>query len=414
MARQISVLMVDDSFQLRQSVKAMLQFENDFSVVGEAEDGEQALAQALALRPDLILMDVNMPGMDGIEATRRIMAQCPTTIVMISVQGDQGYLRRAMQAGARDYLIKPFSVDELVDALRRAHQTPLPSAPAADQPEQVHQGKVVTLWSLKGGVGKTTLAANLAAALGLRTRLKVAAVDLDLECGVLAAHLGVRPTAGILDLCRLDEEIGAEKVQQVLTATEVGGVKVLAAPPHPHQAGEVDGEGRQDKGRSYVAEVLDVLRETHDFVVIDTTAGFREANLLAFDRSDLLLCVTAPEMPTLLNTARGLEVLLSRLEYPADRLALVLNRAAAAGSISDDDISAGLDRSIDFRVPADDAVAQQASFLGQPFVWRRSRAPISEAVLSIGRRIATGGVALAEAAGAETGPRAKRRLFGLI
>jgi len=119
--KEYNVLIVDDQDETRKNIARLLQFENDINVVGTARTGKDAIKQTIALDPDVVLMDINMPDMDGIEATERIQEQAPVSqIVILSVQGDTNYMRRAMLAGARDFLTKPPKSDELVNVIRRA------------------------------------------------------------------------------------------------------------------------------------------------------------------------------------------------------------------------------------------------------------------------------------------------------
>lgn len=420
----IRVLLVDDSYLVRQSVKAMLEFEaGEFQVVGEAENGLKAVEQAAALKPDVVLMDVNMPDMDGISATAKIMEQSPIGVVIISVQGEQDYLRRAMKAGARDYLVKPFTCDELVGALRSAAKKgPNPNTPAAQAAAQGKpKGKVITVFGTKGGVGKTTIAANLAAGLSLGGKLRVAAVDLDLEFGVLATMMGVKPAASIVDLCRLDLPITPDLVGRVLARQPGCSAGVLAAPPLPHLASEVDGDGRSDRDRSYVTEVIESLQASHDFVVVDTSLSFREANLIALDKADLILMVTVPEITALESTAKGLDVLLERLEYPKSKVQIVLNRADSVIGLSHEDIANSLGVPIAYLIPTDERATVTAANTGVPMVLKRAKgSPIADSLLRMVGHIESGGAApstavqaLKPAVGA-SGGGGVRRLFGLL
>ncbi len=375
MPEKIRVLLVDDSYQVRQSVKAMLEFEaEEFVVVGEAENGQDAVLKSTQLRPDVVLMDINMPVMDGIEATARITAENPVNVVIISVQGEQEYLRRAMKAGARDYLIKPFTFDELVQALRSAaERKPVVLGTTAPAAPEKRQGKVVTVFSTKGGVGKTTIASNLSAGLALGGKHKVAVLDLDLEFGTLPTMMGVRPQATLVDLCRLDTAITAEHVSRVLVKQSQCGVGVLAGPPMPHLASEVDGDGRADKNRSYVNEVIEALRQTHDYVIIDTAPSFREANLIALDKSDLVLMITLPEIAVLESTAKGLDVLIDRLEYSREKVQVILNRADSVAGLTPNEIAASLGQPLYHQIPSDGQAMVAAANVGIPVVLKRAK-----------------------------------------
>src|ERR1700704_4119330 len=123
MADQIRVLIVDDIPETRDHLAKLLGFESDIEVVGSAASGAEALSVAASLLPDVILMDINMPDMDGITATEQLPAGAPpAAVVMMSVQGEADSLRRSMLAGAREFLVKPFSSDELTASIRHVHE----------------------------------------------------------------------------------------------------------------------------------------------------------------------------------------------------------------------------------------------------------------------------------------------------
>ena len=118
---KIRVLIVDDISETRENIRKLLQFESNVEVIGGARTGREAIEMADQYEPDVILMDINMPDMDGIQATERIRRKHSwVQIVILSVQGDPNYMRRAMLAGARDFLTKPPTIDELISAIHRA------------------------------------------------------------------------------------------------------------------------------------------------------------------------------------------------------------------------------------------------------------------------------------------------------
>jgi DNA-binding NarL/FixJ family response regulator len=117
--KQLRVLLVDDHALFRQGVATLLSHQDDFVIAGEAEDAGQALVQARALRPDLVLMDIDLPNEDGVIATRWIKAELPeTSVVMLTVHDDADKLLEAIKGGADGYLVKSIRASELLEQLR--------------------------------------------------------------------------------------------------------------------------------------------------------------------------------------------------------------------------------------------------------------------------------------------------------
>jgi DNA-binding NarL/FixJ family response regulator len=120
---KIRLLLVDDQLIIRQGLRSLLEAKPDLEVVGEAENGQQAIAQVETLRPDVVLMDVRMPVMDGVAATRQICQQfSQTKVLVLTTFDDDEYVFQAMQLGARGYLLKDTHSDDLAAAIRMVHK----------------------------------------------------------------------------------------------------------------------------------------------------------------------------------------------------------------------------------------------------------------------------------------------------
>ena len=244
----IKVLVVDDIAETRDHLAKLLSFEREIDVAGMAASGEEAVRMAMELRPDIILMDINMPGLDGIAASELITQRVPSSpIIMMSVHGETEDLKRAMLAGAREFLVKPFSSDELSTSIRRVHekelarqaqlQTVLASSAGGDGGAQsnVEDHQLIAVFSPKGGAGRTTIAANLAIALMKETEGRVCLVDANLQFGDIGVLLNLNPK----NRSMLDAVEGGEPDPDIIESVVINhstGVRVLLAPPAPEGA----------------------------------------------------------------------------------------------------------------------------------------------------------------------------------
>jgi pilus assembly protein CpaE len=121
LGNKIKILVAEDSKGTRHNLINLLGFEDDIAVIGSAGTGKQAVDLAFQLRPDVILMDINLPEMDGLTATRQIRTRIPSiAVIIMSVQDEESYHHRALQSGASSFLVKPFSGEELVNAIHYA------------------------------------------------------------------------------------------------------------------------------------------------------------------------------------------------------------------------------------------------------------------------------------------------------
>src|SRR5512147_2460210 len=295
---KIRVMIVDDVSETRENVRKLLQFESDVEVVGVARTGKEAIQISQDLQPDVVLMDINMPDMDGISATEAIRAKQPAVqVVILSVQGDQNYMRRAMLAGARDFLTKPPLGDELISAIRRAGsmaqtervknaqvQAAIPAASRPGAPAGLGgaKGKIVTIYSPKGGTGCTTLAVNLALTLH-NDDMRVALVDANLQFGDVAVFMNEQGKNTIVDISPRVEELDREIVEDVMLKHAASGLHILAAPSRPEYAEKVTS--------SQFAKVLEYLRHMYEYVIVDTASLLTDITLAAIDVSDLLVLV---------------------------------------------------------------------------------------------------------------------------
>ncbi len=321
----IRVLIVDDIAETRDNLEKLLFFEKDIQVVAKASTGREAVAMAKQHQPDVVLMDINMPDMDGIAATEAMLSQVPTVqVIMMSVQGEQDYLRRSMLAGAREFLTKPISAEELYHAIRHVHRLQTTQRRYVSAPVEVaqsgagsSQGQIIAVFSPKGGTGTSSISANLAVALRQLTGKKIALVDGNVIFGDLGVIMNLTSTKTIADLSNRIAELDRDLLNDVL-ATHTTQVKVLLSPPNP-QTGEL-------VTSDHLRAILELMRKEFDYVVVDTQSSFQDRALAVLDIADRIVTLMTLEMPCIKNIKLFLEVA-ELLEYPAEKILLVLNRA---------------------------------------------------------------------------------------
>jgi pilus assembly protein CpaE len=386
MADRIRVLIVDDIQETRDHLTKLLGFESDVEVVGTAASGPEALEAAARLLPDIVLMDINMPGMDGITATEQLMAQVPSSaVIMMSVQGEADYLRRSMLAGAREFLVKPFSSDELVSSIRQVNQREKEKGSrVAERPagggstsESGEPGRIVTVFSPKGGVGRTTVAVNLAVAAASELGKRVVLVDGSFQFGDVGVLLNLNPkNKSIADLIP-ELEADPEFLDQVIV-THSSGLRVLLAPPSPEMAELIT--------TAYLRRVLERLRDTHDLVIVDSWPWFHDTTLGLLDLSDEILALLTLEITNIKNIRLFLEVA-DQLGYPSGKIKLVLNRADSALGIRVSDVEHSIGRHIDETIVSDGRSVVYALNRGVPFITSNREAQVSQDILRLARSI---------------------------
>jgi pilus assembly protein CpaE len=389
---KIRVMIVDDVSETRENVRKLLQFESDVDVVGVARTGKEAIQLSQDLNPDVVLMDINMPDMDGITATEAIRAKLPAVqVIILSVQGDQNYMRRAMLAGARDFLTKPPMGDELISAIRRAgamaqtersKSVQVQMSPIAGNTGSIigyggSKGKIVTIYSPKGGTGCTTLAVNLALTLN-NEDTRVALVDGNLQFGDVAVFINEQGKNTIIDLAPRAEELDPEIVEEVMLKHAASGLHVLAAPSRPEYAERVTS--------AQFAKVLEYLRQMYAYVIVDTAALLTDVTLSAIDVSDLVVLVTTQDIPSIKNCRLFLD-LLQTLGIERARILFVMNRYDKRINITPDRVTENLKQEVASVIPLDEQTATKAVNRGVPFVLESKNQPAARGVFSLAENV---------------------------
>jgi pilus assembly protein CpaE len=409
---KIRVIIVDDVSETRENVRKLLQFESDVDVVGAARTGREAIQLSQELNPDVVLMDINMPDMDGITATEAIRSKQPAVqVVILSVQSDQNYMRRAMLAGARDFLTKPPMGDELISAIRRAgsmaqsersKSIPVQAVPTLGNNIISHgygmpKGKVVTVYSPKGGAGCTTIAVNLALTLH-NDDTRVALVDGNLQFGDVAVFVNEQGKNTIVDLAPRADELDPEIVEEVMLKHAASGLHILAAPSKPEYAEKVTS--------SQFSAVLEYLRQLYAYVVVDSASMLTDVTLSAIDVSDLIVLITTQDIPSIKNCRLFLD-LSQTMGIERERILFAMNRYDKRINITPERVAENLKQEVASVIPLDEATVMKAVNRGVPFVLDSRNQPASRGIFSLAENVRAR-ISAQESADVTSRPAARR------
>ncbi len=416
----ITVMIVDDVADTCDQLEKLLFFEKDIQVIGKAHNGREAVEQAKKLKPDVILMDINMPEMDGIAATEVISTEDPNIqVIIMSVQGETDYLRRAMLAGAREFLIKPVGADELYKSIRHVYKLgasrPRSVAPAAGGAESAApvdkgpRGQLFAVYSPKGGTGTSAIAANLAIALRQFTNKKVALVDGNLVLGDLNVMMNMVSNATIIDLAQRINELDADLLNDVM-ATHNSQVKVLLSPPNPQDGENVTAE--------HLKMILDLMHKEYDYIVVDTQSSFQDRALAVLDSADQILVVMTLEMTCIKNIKLFLEVA-ELLDYPSEKIYLILNKADNRLGIRVENVENNIKHKIGLQIGNAAHEITLSINQGVPMVISNRDHRVSKDIFALAREIANlapveDGASPIEPAPAKPTPKKKTGLLGLL
>jgi pilus assembly protein CpaE len=406
----------DGSERIRANLLRRLAAEEDITVCGTAEDGEKALQEALHLVPDIAVLDAALTGLDGVQTTEMLAEYAPQAgVILMSMESGSELFRRAMLAGAREVLQKPFTGDDLVAAIHRVHafQDRKRAAQSARQPAgesppidagQHRDSRMITVVSGKGGVGKSIIATNLALILNRSRPGGVVLVDLSLQFGDVAALLAMTPDGGIAEFAAGDPATAdPQSVRQALSAGPEGLV-VVAAPPSPELADYVT----TSHLRSLVAE----LRSSHDLVIADTTSQLSEITLEALENSDHIVLVTDFSVTSVKNT-RSIMSVIGVLQVDPGRILVVANHrdAPLAGGMDRARIEDFLHHAIAAEIPHDAAGIGTSVSLGRPVAIGGHTTPATAALERLAAAV-MGNAGPADAAERQPGKKRSRRRLG--
>lgn len=357
---KIKILIADDVEETRKVIKKLLNLEKElFEVVGEAGDGEQVLELIPKVKPDIVLMDINMPLLNGLEATEKITSDFPSVIVIImSVQSENEYLKKAMFHGAKEYINKPFNYDSLVNTIKATYEKHRERQIKQEfSNESKTSARIMTFFSSKGGVGKSVLALNSSIVISRELNKRVLLLDMDLQFGDIALLINQYNQKNIMQAVDDGQIDSYEGIKSYLYKYSEN-LDILFAPDRPEAAEYIN--------KDIIEKVISSLNKQYDFIIIDTGVNYSDSTLCILDAAETILYVSTMEIASLKNTKLGLRVMQS-LGYDKSKVKLVINRCTESYGISKEDVVDVFKDNILAIIPDEEKVVSTSVNKGEPF-----------------------------------------------
>jgi pilus assembly protein CpaE len=302
-------------------------------------------------------------------------------VILLASGGSPSLLEDALEADVADVLLLPQLTDNVVFSIKKACHVGRRELAAAGG----RQGRLVPVFSPKGGTGKTVLSTNLSSSLAKHWGKRTLLLDLDLQFGDAAIMLGLEPEKTIYDLVTAPGELDSEKLAGY-TTRHACGLDILPAPLRPEDAELVT--------EQKLARLLEVARESYDVIVVDTSPFFHGPMLATLDRTDELLLLTSLDVPTIKNVRLSLQTL-ELLSFPQDRIKVVLNRANSKVGMQRKEVESALEMGVRHEIPSDRAVPLAVN-RGNPAVLADGKSDFSRAVRELAKSLVTAQAAAKE------------------
>lgn len=311
-------------------------------------DPEELFAKLDQQRPEVLILGPDVPVDDALRLATIFDVQLSELSVILVGEPDPDFLLLAMRAGIRDILSPHADAAQIRVMLERACQSfASKNRSAAVQPPDAPKGLVIGVFSPKGGVGKTTIATNIAIGLGQVAPMSVVIVDLDLQFGDVASGLYLHPEHTVTDAVSPAASHDSLVLKAFLTV-HPGNIYALCAPRSPEEADNITPE--------QVTRLLVQLAQQFQYVIVDTAPGLPEVGLAAMEQCTDIVWVTAMDVPSIRGLRSGLEIL-RRLDLQPETRHVVLNLADSASGLSVQDVEATIGAPVDVSIPRSKAVA---------------------------------------------------------
>jgi len=383
MTQPLTIVVLGTGLDNFKEIRAALSADGRVQLLAGGNDAEQLHDEIIRLKPAVALISLGANPDQAIKVIERLVTEAPRTALITAAQdASPDLILRSLRAGAREFLRLPISQDELKTVLDRVSEYCLGQVEAPKK-----KGRMIAVFSSKGGCGTSFVATNLAAATAAPTVL----VDLNLQAGDLPLFLGVDPKYSFADMSENRKRLDDALIGSFVTPHS-SHLWLLAAPKEADSADEIEPE--------HVFEVLQRLRESYDYVVLDPQHTFDSITLAALDQADEIVLVLTLDIPAIRSTQRSLEIF-DRLGYPRQKIRIVVNRWSKQIDLDLRQVEKFLGEPVIGFIPSDYQTAVTSINLGQPLVQSDAGSKIAVEIKRIAQTIASGAIPVQE----NTSPR---------
>lgn len=333
---KISTFIIDSDENSREIIK---NYSNDFDFISITDcynNIEDAYHAILKEQPGLAIVDINNNSEKTFSIIEKILYnQNKTKFIVTALSYDTNSVIKAMRAGAREFLPKPIIKDDFAKTLNKIKEQTFGT-------NRTGNCKVITVFSNKGGIGKTSIATNLALEIANITKEKVALVDMNFQLGDVATFMDIKPSFDISYVVKNLDGTDDSFLLSTLDQYKDTSLYILADPPYMEQAKDITPE--------QISKLFEALRKTFSYVIVDTSNVFYGKTITVLDNTDFIMLVSIVNLPAIRNCQRCLDIF-ERLGYDKDKTKIVINRYMENDEVKAEDLEEALNQKVYWKIP---------------------------------------------------------------
>ncbi len=337
MIEKISTVILSPQERLKKLLAMYLGELSDFDLLDDCSDLSETYNIVSSLSKAVLIVDLVTLSDKYFDFISRVTSDCPNCrVVAIFENPTIEAIVRIMRAGAKEVLSSPVIKTEFVDVLQKFKEQ------LNDDSKKVNRCRMISVFSNKGGIGKTSIASNLALELAKTTKENVALIDLNFQLGDITTFMDLKPSFNISYMLKNLDKLNSDFMLSTLEKYKDTSLYVLADPPYFKQA--------EDISPKQIIKLFEILKETFSYIVVDTDNTFDGKTITALDNSDMIFLVSIVNLPALRNCQRCLD-LFSKLGYDDEKVQIVINRYMENDEIKAEDVEKLLNKEIYWKIP---------------------------------------------------------------